>query len=1506
MAETSSRELTLKLGLKLAQDIRQRFNRLRSENRIPEGISINDIWFQTPDYLPDDVVTAIAILQQINASLFGDVRVNHSFEEVAGRLRQAALTAGIETRFAPAPARLADLDPSRVAALANQIAVDPQELMQNISDLLQSRLGPGVTAISRASRRLQALQGEAAALAPPEAGETTGEIDVPDRLQPEATGEEAAASTTAGLTRQVEEFTSEIADQVVEEIKEQAGQDEEIRQRMAELGGEAQAEKKISEAVRAAVSEALPEAGDAETIKRAVGKALRETAGFSESGRTDQIIESATAPISANPEVVRGAATAKRVLEYTRIRDSYLESLDNYYQSITKATNTWLNNLNVSLTSEQEKTVRSLISRATSQLFNQGRITPETSPEEAALLIQNQARTLVSQVIPKSGLPPEFVESAQKRLGDLVQAFSSEVAPVAVRLAKVAQHQAQITDHTQPLYRQLATEAAANQQEQLAVDVKRFLIDLIPRADPRKVDVSAALIAKRLSEQLDKLSAGDRIAVYAHMGKELQKFIRDIAALEENIDPEIRRGLRVLPENLEDLTSLSSQELVTTAKKTLIDNALNKGDFINTGVAFAKTLEKMITSEKLPPRISRQLSEQIRNIVLSELEKQYYVNPSSVVANLTRNTKKALIKALAEIGDTDQSQTVRLLEIGSRDLESLTNLARQHLTSLPPPTSQVSSSGKTTVPVLGQAFQPIYHALILDVRGLSAWALDTLLTPVDLLAEKGEDYLIQKLYGEVADRLIEQGWSPQTAYRRTSQAIRMSLRGFDAKNLLRNINHLLGIKYQPRTRVDRPKKPLNPNDPRIIELKETLKAMEEFNKTPAGRLINVWNNFNNAVGRYPLPIQYLWGYKSILLWNTDMALKVIVEDQLKHAARLSYKQMVGRALNKLGLFLHLYDEVEAPGGFKKIKLVAHKKLYEATKKHLLKPVGIALKKHLLRPLWRKVLRPALRKTYAFLLKKAPKPIRRLISKAIKKIIDLAVSLPLSLLGAIGAVLAGLKLIWNKGKKLIKLLMLYVFSLLQEGLFAFAGGLAGFLGGLVLGAKVAIVTTGALAPFLGPLAVIPGAITGLATMVVSTIAGGYLGLYAGRVVSFFSELFAGPPTEPFGFEAMSGAGASLPTATIVAGTVALPAAAALIQVILTSNAFFTPTQLALLPGSKYFNLVKSAEYEGSPNKTIPNPTLTTTREVTYKIQISPPSFSLQNVRVVDHTQVFKNGGAPQIEDWTSDADSNPGLSEIAAGETYTIEHRASYDTRFIDSSVFNTVTVTADVLLEDGSLVPNEKKSTSLVICIGDCPNAQAGAFSVQFARAVSACVCGDESLVENNCSTDPPSGRCRVNRDNLLTDYPTDKTVKPDVLTCLKNREIPEASIEILRASVERFEEYQCVGGARAIELGSGGLLAGKPTAKDYINNPPNGYIYVEDSLENAPVGAILLYEAGAGRGFESGSIAVVNSIEGSPDYPILVTTHVNIDGRGCITINDRNTIDTPRLRGYMIRKNQP
>lgn len=863
---------------------------------------------------------------------------------------------------------------------------------------------------------------------------------------------------------------------------------------------------------------------------------------------------------------------------------------------------------------------------------------------------------------------------------------------------------------------------------------------------------------------------------------------------------------------------------------------------------------------------------------------------------------------------------------------------------IPPAPTQTSGGQPTGIPVQGQAFEFLYH-LLTNPFGLLPYAINKLMVPIELLADRGAEAISQdpRLYTPIVNILIAQGvWTPRAALAYSQIAIQYAAKTYTIQDLQRSIDHLLGLRKMPG--VDKPKKPLNPNDPIIIHFRNVISGLEALNQTGLGRIINFHNRIETAARRQAEPLQILWGARKVFLWQTEYTLRVVTESLAKHYFRKgilnTYRKTIGRGLNKLGLRLGLYEEAPSPLGFQKIKFVGHKLL------------------------WRGV-RKVARKAYAFFLVKfLKKPARLLVHKIVKKVVQKIITTVATIMTGIGTVFTAFRLVWDRVKKIFKLALLYLlFYILTHGLPALLGGLAGLAAGIVLAFKVFAATL-ALFSFLGPFAVIPAFLASLTVIIASTIFGAHLGVFVANLLGGiqliahqFITAASGALSSAFG-SAVSALGSlwggisGILTAGWSAFVTGLGSIAVSGITLLAIGFLGTISSLTLLvvatimtafsqPAGLGGPVAPSERYAGCIVKDIHDVNSMDDSELAagivywsdrYPTLIEEINTDQGPERAIDFiVRKAKNAGwnpAFVVAIWgeeshfsnygevttggavvTEGADLGCGIgvlgdgSPVCANEPKDLQQsvacfigtHASCNQKCGDRADFN------DFMQCYGPVSPNFKSNVIQIYKTFDPDGYECagpgGGFSVQLADALAQCVCGRDSA-ENGCAATNP---CNIDRTNFLNS--TDKSVKTAILSCLVTKGIPQPAIEQVRSSVANQVQLQCVGLARAVEAGSGSNLPAPngEKAKGYLEKTPTGYSYTKGVL-TSQAGDLLLFNDNYCTACTAGSIAVVNSISGDPGYPVLVLTHANLNGQGCVTTTDRHTKDTPGLQGYLRR----
>jgi len=205
------------------------------------------------------------------------------------------------------------------------------------------------------------------------------------------------------------------------------------------------------------------------------------------------------------------------------------------------------------------------------------------------------------------------------------------------------------------------------------------------------------------------------------------------------------------------------------------------------------------------------------------------------------------------------------------------------------------------------------------------------------------------------------------------------------------------------------------------------------------------------------------------------------------------------------------------------------------------------------------------------------------------------------------------------------------------------------------------------------------------------------------LGMLSAAGAGVQIAGFGQAVMTGiTSVVLPSIAVplVVSFLSIPLLVALILFIINSGAYVVPprTDLALGMGENpYIGIEKEASLGGNPiDSPIDNSDLPVT--VTYTITITAKRGSLTNIRFVYDCQVI--GPSVNCPSPSPPIPSPPGI--ISPVQAYVIAYQATYDSRYEDSLVVDTFTITADVPEQAGSTA-----ATSATVVIGnppiDCP-----------------------------------------------------------------------------------------------------------------------------------------------------------------------------------------------------------
>lgn len=179
-----------------------------------------------------------------------------------------------------------------------------------------------------------------------------------------------------------------------------------------------------------------------------------------------------------------------------------------------------------------------------------------------------------------------------------------------------------------------------------------------------------------------------------------------------------------------------------------------------------------------------------------------------------------------------------------------------------------------------------------------------------------------------------------------------------------------------------------------------------------------------------------------------------------------------------------------------------------------------------------------------------------------------------------------------------------------------------------------------------------------------------------------------------FRILGGATAISIGITMVAIMVSIPVLVALILFIINSSAYVVPPSLnSSLMGfdNPYMSVTKSA----NPDK-IGNPTGKTT--VTYTVTITALKGTLSNIRITDTSCTVTKKDETKVTCPDENIPDIPSNATASPSSPYTFTFSMDFDARFADSTVFDSIEITADSLEENGVTT-----SGSESVCIGDCP-----------------------------------------------------------------------------------------------------------------------------------------------------------------------------------------------------------
>jgi hypothetical protein len=227
-----------------------------------------------------------------------------------------------------------------------------------------------------------------------------------------------------------------------------------------------------------------------------------------------------------------------------------------------------------------------------------------------------------------------------------------------------------------------------------------------------------------------------------------------------------------------------------------------------------------------------------------------------------------------------------------------------------------------------------------------------------------------------------------------------------------------------------------------------------------------------------------------------------------------------------------------------------------------------------------------------------------------------------------------------------------------------------VGGLAIGGLPgAILTAGAVIPGVGYLSTKAG---GLGTM--------------GKNISSYSQAFLTGITDVF---------TPAIAAPAIIALFAVPFSIAVVLFIVNSGAYIVPPQTSLVPGlieSPYIDIRKTA----SPSGPFQNGDLPLVIE--YTVEIVAKKGSLTNIEFKDSCEVIKEGSPPNCPPVTI-----PKAPQIISPvEPYSFSYSVTYDAKYTDSFIINTLTITADAPEQAGA-----QAATSASIKIGtppeDCP-----------------------------------------------------------------------------------------------------------------------------------------------------------------------------------------------------------
>lgn len=312
-------------------------------------------------------------------------------------------------------------------------------------------------------------------------------------------------------------------------------------------------------------------------------------------------------------------------------------------------------------------------------------------------------------------------------------------------------------------------------------------------------------------------------------------------------------------------------------------------------------------------------------------------------------------------------------------------------------------------------------------------------------------------------------------------------------------------------------------------------------------------------------------------------------------------------------------------------------------------------------------------------------------------------------GIIPAASAAWKTLKKAGKAALAAIASIFMWAAHYGPAGLAGGVAGLIGGAWLGIKAGVATFGALAPFIGPFAAIPGVIVGITVWVGTTFLGASVGIGIQMLWDKITAAFGKATVPQIGASSLAEATA----ATVTTAKWAVPAAATtatvggIIVAQVISSAFVIPTEgrpSPWAPQSEYIQVEKTVRFgdEVNPTRKIENSEINENTSFTYQLSITASQAKLTNIRVEDVVTTTQETGTNQIgvKVWDD-------IPDLNAGETWTPD---PYDVptrpveKFTDSILANTVTVTADVEEEN---LTGEQSFASTIVIIGsppqDCP-----------------------------------------------------------------------------------------------------------------------------------------------------------------------------------------------------------